>query len=299
MPKTIKFDDSKKANWIATINKICKSNIILRNPKSERSELTIIITQNITIKDFTHVHIVLFACMVDKLISLNYKLKLQIADKELFRFLVEDLKIVEYYNTSIPAPHIDSSKDYIFNLWKIEADKVDQHSISATEYFKRIYFSDLDLSGFKTTIEELYHNVADHSESNGIAYSYIYYDSTNKKIHVAVCDFGLGIPFTLKRANPEKYKDDQEALRDSIELFVSAKTNSHNRGMGLDTVISNLSNKDLLRIVSNTGLLLCHPNKEPIKVFPLDFDFKGTLIYFDLSTTAFEVEELISGVNIG
>jgi hypothetical protein len=54
-----------------------------------------------------------------------------------------------------------------------------------------------------------------------------------------------------------------------------------------------------LRIVSNEGLLLCYPNKNPVKVFPLNYDFKGTLIYFDLSTSGFEVEEIISGVNVG
>jgi len=54
-----------------------------------------------------------------------------------------------------------------------------------------------------------------------------------------------------------------------------------------------------LRIVSNKGLLLCHPNKKTVKVYPLDFDFQGTLIYLDFSTSGFEIEEFISGVNVG
>jgi hypothetical protein len=299
MPKEIIFDSPKKNYWIATVNEICKGNIILRNDSTERKGISIIMTARITKSDFTHVHIVLFACMVDKLFCLNYKLNLKIADSELFHFLSKDLKISEYYVTGEPESHVDSAKDYIFNLWKIIPEKVEEYSISAHEYFKREYFSDLDLSGFKAAIDELYFNVTDHSESNGIAYSYIYYEPLQRKIHVAICDFGLGIPFTLIRANQGKYNSNQEALRDSIELFVSAKTNSHNKGMGLDTVISNLTNNDTLRIVSNEGFLICYPNKNPVKVYPLDYDFKGTLIYFDLSTSEFEIEEIISGVNVG
>lgn len=137
-----------------------------------------------------------------------------------------------------------------------------------------------------------------HAEAKGIAFSYIYFDQQNRQICVAACDLGLGIPYTLRRSGLE-YKSDGEALRQSLEIGVSAKTNKHNKGFGLDNVVSNLSNKDRLRIVSNKALLLCHPNKNPIKFYELNFDFKGTLIYFEISIDSFLEEETLFDISLG
>lgn len=47
--------------------------------------------------------------------------------------------------------------------------------------------------------------------------------------------------------------------------------------------------------MSNRALLFCQENKINIKTYPLDFDFKGTLIYFDISIDSFEKDEEVEG----
>lgn len=51
----------------------------------------------------------------------------------------------------------------------------------------------------------------------------------------------------------------------------------------------------MMRIVSNCALLFCQENKNNIKTYSLDFDFRGTLIYFDISIDSFEKDEEIEG----
>ena len=114
----------------------------------------------------------------------------------------------------------------------------------------------LDISGLQNSLDEIYANVADHSKSKGVAFSYIKYDEAEEKIHFAVCDLGLGIPTTLRAAIPE-FESDGVALRKAIDLGISARTNEHNRGFGLDNVLSNLQNVGMIRIVSNAALLYC------------------------------------------
>ena len=56
-----------------------------------------------------------------------------------------------------------------------------------------------------------------------------------------------------------------------------------------------LKNGGMMRIVSNCALLFCQENKNNIKTYSLDFDFRGTLIYFDISIDSFEKDEEIEG----
>lgn len=296
--RKIIFDDSRREYWIQRVNYLCKEGGVPPNKRKHRINISIYFDSSITTDEFTHVHIVLLACLIEHLKCLNYSMTAYIDDKQLEKFIFEELHINEYYTEGESSCHIEANNDSIFNIWKINASKTEEYSMSVTDYFKRTYFKDRDLSGLKTSLDEVYFNVSDHSRSNGIAFSYIYYDDNNRQICVAACDLGVGIPYTLKESGLN-FNSDGEALRQSLEIGVSAKTNKHNRGFGLDNVVSNLSNKDRLRIVSNKALLLCHPNKEPIKFYDLYFDFKGTLIYFEISIDSFLEEETLSDINLG
>mgnify|MGYP000984143975 FL=1 len=136
--------------------------------------------------------------------------------------------------------HIESENSSILNLWKVVKNRAQGYSISVTTFFRRTCFDGYDLTGLQTSLDEIYNNIADHSESNGNAFSYISYEEEKHMIHVAACDFGVGIPFTLKRAG-YNYENDAEAIRQSLEVGVSAKSQTHNKGFGLDNVTSNLS----------------------------------------------------------
>jgi len=294
MNNVITLDKINKDYWMSKINS-------LREEKFDpNKKITICLLSTIQSTNITPVHIVLFACLVEYFKRQNYTLSIKVEDLELLKFFISDLHFTSYFDPKEKIVHYNSSKDNILNLWKIETGREKEYSISVTNYFKRKYFKEFDLTIFQSSLDELYSNVADHSQANGIAFSYIHYDERDKYIHIAVCDFGLGIPTTLIMSKPGKYNSQPEALRDSLEIGVSAYSNFHNKGFGLDNVVSNLSDSDILRIISNKAVLFCMAKKEPIRFYPLDFDFRGTLIYFDVCINAFQSEdEILSDVTIG
>lgn len=243
--------------------------------------------------DFTPFHIVLLSCLIEYIERYGYVVAFEADDLELTEFIFGEVKMDKYINNTDTAYVKEKDKSNL-NLWKIVDNRAKEYSIVITEYLQRTYFKGLDISGFQNSLDEIYANVADHSKSNGIAFSYINYDEEEGKIHFAACDMGLGIPTTLRAAIPE-IESDELALRKSLDVGVSAKTNKHNMGFGLDNVLSNLKNGGMMRIVSNCALLFCQENKNNIKTYSLDFDFRGTLIYFDISIDSFEKDEEIEG----
>ncbi|KAA6303552.1 MAG: hypothetical protein EZS26_000103 [Candidatus Ordinivivax streblomastigis] len=289
MMKQITLDTIDTEYWIRAVADLCDT---YGTTKQEQQQLvSIILTRNIQKSNMSAVHLVLFACLIEYLDRLNYNIEANIEDEDLYHFLFHDLNFSSYFSNEKKTEHYDSPKKNILNLWKIESGREKGYSISVTEYFKRNYFLNCDLTLFQSSLDELYINVADHAEANGIAFSYIDYNEEDGVIHIAVCDFGLGIPTTLRKYYSNKYTNDTDALKDSLKIGVSARTNTHNRGFGLDNVVSNLQGNDILQIISNQAKLICHAKQNQVKIDSLDFEFKGTLIYFDIGIDAFQSDE--------
>ena len=73
-----------------------------------------------------------------------------------------------------------------------------------------------------------------------------------------------------------------------MEIGVSAKSQTHNKGFGLDNVTSNLSEDGMLRMVSNSGVVFCTNAKNNVKQYLIDYNFQGTLVFFDICIDTFE-----------
>ncbi|MBP8893541.1 MAG: hypothetical protein KBH09_14410 [Saprospiraceae bacterium] len=291
MMECLIFNDKNRGYWIKRVNSIICA--LISNETGEIQEIELHIQHPIKRNDFTPFHIVLLSCLSEYIERLGYVVAFEADDKELTDFIFKDVKMHHYINNEATT-YVKEKDESILNLWKIVDNKAKEYSIVVTGYLQRTYFKGLDISGFQNSLDEIYANVADHSQSDGIAFSYIKYDEEEQKIHFAICDLGLGIPTTLRGAIPD-IGDDANALRKSLDIGVSAKSNKHNMGFGLDNVLSNLKNGGMIRIVSNRALLFCQENKINIKTYPLDFDFKGTLIYFDISIDSFEKDEEVEG----
>ena len=65
----------------------------------------------------------------------------------------------------------------------------------------------------------------------------------------------------------------------------------------MDNIVSTMAPLDIIRIVSNKAFLIKSKSKE--YVFPMPYDFMGTLIYFTISTDSFEELEIIDELNFG
>lgn len=288
----IEFDTPKKEDWIRIVSESRQK--ISITDKKEIVEF--VFNHNLELKNFYPIHIVLLSCFIDEIKTKGYLVQLNINNKELNNYLFGELNLTNYWGKE-KVDHIDSPTIADLNIWRIVENRKESYSISVHDYFKRSYFVGLDLSAFKNSLNELYCNVFDHANSKGNSFSFIRYDKADNKIKVAICDFGDGIAKTL-RNNYIEYNDDCEALENSIKIGISAKSQKHNRGFGLDNVASTLQKGDAMRIVSNKALLRILDNKTNVKSYELDFDFKGTLIYFEISIDSFEKEEILEDFSL-
>lgn len=256
------------------------------------SEVDIVLPQDMQPDKFEPFHIVLLACFIEHLNKNGCSnIRVLCNNADVIDICRDKLKIHKYFQGSISSNHEESEDDTILNLWKVVNSESYAYSLSIGKYFSNNYFKDLDTSGLISALNEVYANIADHSQSQENAFSYISYNPDKEKIYIAACDFGLGIPTTLRNVN-KKYKTDSDALRDSIEIGVTAKSTKGNKGMGLDNILSTITSDDTFRIISNKSLLVCLGTKNNIKTYNLNFDFKGTLIYFELSTKSFPIKEI-------
>lgn len=275
---------AKRKLWFEDIIKIRS---LIRKGK----ELHLTISSSINRNNFENYHIVTLSCLIDytKKISENY-VYLCIEDKDLKSYIFNDVRLRSYWkneiNTSYKIP--ENSR---FNLWRLESEYYTGYTIALNDYFANVYFQGKDLAGLGNCISELFQNIIDHSEADGTAFFAIDYDEKKGVIDIAVCDFGVGIPHTLR----SQYKNSCEALQKCLIPGVTAGTQKHNRGFGMDNIASMMSEKDSMHIVSNNAILLKNSKKEI--ALPLPFDFRGTLIYMTISQESFEDIEYIEQFN--
>ena len=140
-----------------------------------------------------------------------------------------------------------------------------------------------DYSSVELCLTEALYNVKDHSKCNGNAYYCIDIDRCNESVDIAVCDFGEGIPHTIKQIYPSF--NDRQALCKALEDRFSTHSSEHNAGLGLTNIKAICTGEDsFLQIVSNSATIFA--TAEIFESDFLDFDFKGTLLHlrFKLSS---------------
>lgn len=273
----------KRGEWIVSIAK-------LRDKISDGcTALTVEICNTIKRSNFENYHIVTLACLLDYAKKKGIVIRLGIADNELREYIFGDMHLRMYCSPK-DTLILSTPENKAFNIWRIEQQYYINYAIALNQYFQNNYFRGKDLSGLHNCIVELFQNVIDHSKANGTAFVAIDYDVEERQIDIAICDFGVGIPNTLR----EQYSSDDVALRKCLVQGVSAKTNKHNFGYGMNNVVQTMGEKDILRIVSNRGFLL--KSKERENSYLLDFDFQGTLIYFTVPIDSFEDEEILEQI---
>lgn len=281
------FKDCSKTGWI---QKVFLYKNYVRRAEGSMDCIILIVGKSVTKEKFSPFHIVTLSCLIDFFKKRGYLVALQIENEELKNFVHEDINLTLYWRNK--ADHIDSPDPTRLNLWRVVKGKAEEYEMSVHQYFSN-KFPDTDFFMLKSCLTELYFNIFDHAQADGIAYSYIHYDEKEDTIHIAICDFGKGIAKTIREAYPA-VDNDMEALSMSLKKGVSAKSNMHNAGFGLDNVVSALSEDSTLRIVSNNAILFCvkRNNLVETKLFSLPFYFGGTLIYFDLPINGFEKTEI-------
>ncbi|MDR3132881.1 MAG: ATP-binding protein [Prevotellaceae bacterium] len=250
-----------------------------------------LVFQNIHINDFEPFHFVLLACLIDKLKKQGYMfVKIDDENHFIYPFLIKTLKIEEYFGAH-PKNYVVSSIENIFNLWRVNDAEKDMVSIMVGDYLKQNFFKNKDLTAVKESLVEIFYNIFDHAGANGNAFSFIQYNQEKEKLYVAVCDFGIGIAKSIRNYFPE-IDNDGDAIAKAIEDNITVKSQPHNMGMGLGNIISAISENDSLRIFSNQGMLYVTGGRK--RTFLYNYNFAGTLIYYEMSLSHFPELEINS-----
>lgn len=183
----------------------------------------------------------------------------------------------------------------ILNLWRITDEGKEIHSQQVYDFLKRGPFKQKDLSAVSNSLLEAYYNVFDHAEANGIAFSFIRYIEDQQKLSVAICDFGKGIATSVREKCPN-INDDSRAIETAMMDRFTIQSKEHNRGFGLGNIRSACTEEDALRIISNRGFLIA--TRDEINIRENNFNFPGTLIFYDLTLSHFEDEEIIANFEL-
>ena len=235
--------------------------------------------------NFEAVHLASLACFIEYFHKKGCRMALTNNVKD---FIFDKLNWRAYW-----AGHQDyaESKDLtIHNLWRITDEGKEIHCLQVYDFLKRGPFKQKDLSAVSNSLLEAYYNIFDHADANGIAFSFIRYIEDKQKLSVAICDFGKGIATSVKEKCPG-IEDDSSAIELAMKDRFTIQSKIHNRGLGLGNIRAACTEEDALRIISNRGLLITR--RDEIKKRKNSFNFPGTLIFYDLTLSQFEDEEII------
>jgi anti-sigma regulatory factor (Ser/Thr protein kinase) len=289
MKHEIVFDTLDRGQWIKTI-----SDTVSKLKLGAGDDLIIVLSSTIDVSKLEAVHLVVLACFIEHYNSAGVRvLQDNKENKQATDFLFNTLQMRKYWTGK--DNYAEAQDDTVLNLWRIQSEGKEAHSQRVHDFLKRGFFKSKDFSAVKNSLDEAYYNVFDHAEAAGNAFSFIKYDEQEQKLYVAVCDFGMGIAAKVRGHFPE-ISTDKEAIEKAMKDKFTTQSQSHNLGMGLGNIRNACTDNDAMRIISNTGFL--YANKEQISSMAMDFDFIGTLIYYELSLSHFEDEEIIANFEL-
>ncbi len=241
---------------------------------------------NIDVKDLSPVHIVSLACLIEYIsrsnISIRVDNKTAVGD-----YIYKTLKFSEYWAGGQDHSHVEDEN--ILNLWRLKEEQMEIYGKEVTNYLKNKFQSDKDLSSVKVSITEAFYNVCDHAYANKNAFSFIQFDPDKQILQIAVCDFGIGIGNSVRTVLPDA--SDEEALRKAIEPKFTVKSRMHNSGMGLDSIRGSSTEDQNMLILSNRAFLMT--KGDSVRTKKLDFEFRGTLVYYKINLNHYEVPETL------
>lgn len=201
------------------------------------------------------------------------------------------IKLEDFCNTNYHAP-ADQKQSFptAIPIRRIDVSTMNAYIDHALKFFSG-YCIGKDIAILSVCISEIINNVNDHSESEHDAYIFCQHYPKQNRIKFAISDLGVGIPKTVNDyllLNGMTELKNVDALDWAIQKGKSAKSQKHNKGLGLYNIISFLKDTGTLEIYSENvycsldwfGNIRFKPN--PIR------NFKGTLISIDININTLE-----------
>lgn len=238
-------------------------------------------------------HIAPLACLIHEYQEKGFKIVLEkIPDhiKEYFNSFNFNQFCSNGHQNNIPA----ATDCKTLPLWKIEEGASHFYTDRAKRYFENNHFDGKSLYPLSISMAELMNNIFDHSGSSIPGYTFTQYNTRFNSIITCVCDFGVGIPHRVNEYLKENNKallTSSEALSKAFELAFSTQTKPHNRGYGLDNIVSNVKSlNSKMLVISNNALYRLLPGLPEQKII-LSENFPGTLVVLWLNTDCLPIKE--------
>lgn len=277
----IPFDTLERRDWLKNISSVREK----YNDINYKKQVLLNFSDSLEACYFEPIHFVTLACLIQFLDQNGHKVFLSSENDSIRNMLFNDLRFQEYWSGG--RNHVDSTSPNFFNLWRVVEAEKDLYAKNVEIYFRKTFFKEKDLSAISLSMIEAYYNVFDHADAQGNAFSLIKYDEGKEVLNVAISDFGKGISKSVRDFNPA-IKTDKDALLKSVEVNFTVRSKAHNKGKGLDNILSCSS---VVRIFCNNALLLKRDGV--IKMLDIDFHFYGTLIYFEIPLSLSDDEEIL------
>ena len=80
-------------------------------------------------------------------------------------------------------------------------------------------------------------------------------------------------------------------MENSLQHGVTAGSQRHNKGYGMENILSTMTKEDTMRIVSNHAVLYQHDRER--QLYDLENNFQGTLLYMTIRIDSFPDEEIM------
>lgn len=126
---------------------------------------------------------------------------------------------------------------------------------------RRLHMNRSSIASILMSLGEIFINIKDHSgQKIGCIFAQHYPNMA--RIKIAVSDFGVGIPETVKKRFAAA--SDNDAILKAVEYGFSTQSTPQNRGVGLTTLISNV-------VKNNQGTMAVHSGQGAVQ-----FDLTGT-----------------------
>lgn len=148
------------------------------------------------------------------------------------------------------------------------------------------------LAGVRVSLEEVLHNVRDHSGVQ-IGCTFAQHFPNKNRIQIAISDFGAGIPNVVRKLLPAT--SDTAAIRLACQEGFTTQSNVQNRGAGLPTLIKYVTqnNGGNVLIAAGRGAISAAPSSigpHPYKITArtINGSYPGTLVRVILRTDQLE-----------
>lgn len=284
--ENILLDSLKREYWLREIS----YQHGIHSGKQVGKKILVCFDKSISKSEIKPFHLVTLASLIHHLNSKGYSLYLSRENSEVYDFIYNELGFHQYWKGE--KNHVEAlSDDRIFNLWRVVDDEKDLYAKNVEDYFRKKYFRDKDLSAISVGLIEAYYNVFDHADAQGNAFSLIQYDEKNCMLHVAISDFGIGIAQSVRNYD-SSVKDDKTAILKAVEDKFTTKSTKRNKGLGLCNILSSANEA---RIFSHYGLVRKSDGR--LQGRNCDFQYPGTLIYYDIDLSKMETEEILEEFN--